>query len=87
MENRDDSRSRSRSRDRRSNHDNDESHNVAETRRAPREERTESRTHNSGVDGGNNLYITNLSFQVTEYLLYCTAVPNFTTTTSTASIM
>lgn len=65
MDKRDDSRSRSRSRDRRSNHDNDEAHN-GDTRRVARDERTESRPHSNGADGGNNLYITNLSFQVNE---------------------
>ena len=65
MNKRDGLHSRSRSRDRRSNHDNDEAQN-GDARRVARDNRAEPRVQSNGADGGNNLYITNLSFQVTE---------------------
>mmetsp|Transcript_3733 Transcript_3733/g.3889 ORF Transcript_3733/g.3889 Transcript_3733/m.3889 type:complete len:158 (-) Transcript_3733:172-645(-) len=69
MENGDGSRSRSRSRDRRSTHESEDGQNIeAESQRDIRDERVvEARSSGGGGgDSGNNLYITNLSFQTTE---------------------
>lgn len=81
MDDKETSRSRSRSRDRRSNHESEEGH-VESDRRASRDNRNESSTKSGPIDGGNNLYITNLSFQVR--LNFLAALLSFTKFSTTS---